>query len=122
MAVVLVVDDHAGVAGAVAALVREAGFDAAVAHSGPEALAFARDHLVGFIVLDVCMPRVSGLDVLRTLRSGGEYPDPPPVAMFSASNTGRAEALRLGAVAFILKEDAADLLPLIERHVGATQW
>ena len=116
MAVVLVVDDNPNTAVAVAAMVRYAGFDAAVAHTGPEALAFVSRHPVALVVLDVAMPGMGGLDVLRALRSGGAYRDPPPVAMFSADETAREESLRLGAVGFACKSDGGTLLPLIERH------
>jgi CheY-like chemotaxis protein len=116
MAVVLVVDDHPGMAVAVAAMARCAGFDAAVAHSGREALAYICGHPVDFVVLDVSMPGMSGLDVLRALRSGGAYRDPPPVGMFSADESARDESMRLGAVGFVCKSDGGTLLPLIERH------
>ena len=118
MAVVLIVDDHPGVAGAVAALVKSAGFEAEVVHSGADALAVVREHAVDFMVLDVSMPGMSGLDVLRALRSG-DYGDVPPVAILSAGDHGRDEALRLGAVAFVHKADADELPPLIERHAEA---
>jgi CheY-like chemotaxis protein len=119
MAVVLVVDDHPGVAGAVAALLRASGFEAEVVHSGAEALASVRDHPVDFMLLDVSMPGMSGLDVLRALRSGGEFTEPPPVAMLSAGDHGREESLRLGAVAFVQKADADEVPSLIERYVKA---
>ena len=118
MAVVLVVDDHPGMAGAVAAVVRGAGFDAAVAHSGPDALAFVRGRGADFVVLDVMMPGMSGVEVLRALRSGGEYGDPPPpVVMFSAGEFGREESMQLGAVGFVSKGETDNLLSLIERHL-----
>ena len=117
MAMVLVVDDNPNMAVAVAAMVRYAGLDAAVAHTGPEALAFASRHPVALVVLDVGMPGMGGLDVLRALRAGGAYGDPPPpVVMFSADEAARPEALRLGAAGFACKSDGGSLLPLIERH------
>ena len=116
MPLVLVVDDHPGVTAAVAALVRSAGFDAAVVHTGPEAPAYVCRHSVDLVVLDVSMPGMSGLDVLRALRSGGAYRDPPPVAMFSADESTREASIRLGAVGFVRKTDPSTLLPLIERH------
>ena len=120
MAIILVVEDHPPLASAVAGMVRCSGFDAAIVHSGPEALTFMLGRRVDFIVLDVRMPGMSGLDVLRALRSGsGAYPDAPPVAMFSADETARPEAMRLGAVGFVDKTQSGTLLPLIERHVSA---
>src|SRR5688500_18066658 len=118
MAVVLVVQDHPALAVAVAAMVQCSGLDAAIVHSGPEALTFVLGRRVDFIVLDVRIPGMSGLDVLRALRSGsGAYPDPPPVAMFSADETAREEAMRLGAVGYVCRSDSGILLPLIKRHL-----
>ena len=120
MAVVLVVEDNPALAVAVAEMVQCSGFEATVARSGPEALTFILGrHPVDFVVLDERMPGMSGLDVLRALRSdSGAYPNPPPVAMFSADETAREEAIRLGAVGFVCKPDCGTLLPLIERHVS----
>jgi CheY-like chemotaxis protein len=118
MPVVLVVDDHPSVAAAVAATLRCAGFDAVVAHGGPQALTFVLSRPVDFVVLDAHMPGMSGPQVLAALRSGsGAYRDPPPVAVFSADDTAREESLRLGAVGFVGKGDCDALVPLIERHV-----
>ena len=113
MAVVLVVDDHPAIAAALAATVRLSGYQVAVTHSGPEALAFLLRHAADLMVLDVSMPGMSGLDVLRALRSGGGYPNPPPVVMFSASEAARDESFRLGAAGFILKTEPDTLVPQI---------
>ena len=65
----LVVDDHPGIAQAVAAMVRSCGCEAAVVHSGREAMDFLRAARVDLVILDVSMPDgMSGLDVLRRLR------------------------------------------------------
>lgn len=117
MPLILVVDDHPVIAVAVRAVLRCAGLDSAVAQSGLEALEFLRHHVVDFVVLDVVLPGMSGLEVLRALRSGGEHANPPPVAMFSVDEMTRDESMRLGAVGFVCKADSATLLPLIQRHV-----
>jgi DNA-binding response OmpR family regulator len=114
---VLVVEDHPAMAVAVAAMVRCRGFDSKVTHNGADALEFLRHHEVSFVVLDVSLPGISGLDVLRRLRSSSEYGDPPPVAMFSADEAAREESMRLGAVGFVCKTDSGVLLPLIEQHM-----
>ena len=116
VAVVLVVDDHPLVADAVSELLRSEGYEAATAHGGEAALAFIRDRPVDLVVLDVTMPGMSGLDVLRSLRDGGLVPG-LPVVMFSARDQGRADALQLGAVGFALKCDIDGLLGLVARHL-----
>ena len=116
MAVVLVVDDHPLVADAVSQLLRSEGYEAATAYSGEAALAFVRDHAVDLVVLDVSMPGMSGLDVLRSLRDGGLVPG-LPVVMFSARDHGRQDALRLGAVGFVLKGETGKMLALVAQHL-----
>ena len=118
MADVLVVDDHISMAQAVAAMVRMSHHDAAVVHSGQAALDHIASHHVDLVVLDVSMPGMTGLDVLRELGASGRLVD-LPVVMFSASKEYREEARRLGAVEFVLKHEADELPTLIDRYTSA---
>ena len=115
MAFVLIVDDKPDIAAAVGSLIRDGGHEVAIAHSGAAALHVLHDRPVDLMVLDVVMPGMSGMDLLRSPaahdRLGGTA-----VAMFSANDEHRDEALRLGAVGYVLKEHFEDLLRLVERH------
>ena len=115
MAAVLVVDDDAVVATAVAAVVKLLSHEVATVHSGSAALEFIRSRPVDLVVLDVCMPGMSGLDVLRSLRADGTVPG-LPVIMFSAFDDAREDAMRLGATAFAIKGDSDGLVDLIMQH------
>ena len=110
----LVVDDHPGIAQAVAAMVRSSGCEAAVVHSGEAAMDFLRTHRVDLVVLDVSMPGMSGLEVLREMGAEGMLPG-TPVLMFSASEEHRERSLMLGATGFVLKHEADDLAERIGR-------
>ena len=112
---VLVVDDHPAVAQAVAELVRLSGCEADVVHDGEAALAFLRTGRVELVLLDVSMPGVSGLDVLRTMGAEGLL-GATSVVMFSAEEGYRNKAMMLGAAGFVLKHEADDLVAEIERH------
>ena len=83
MSMVLVVDDNPDACHMLAKLIRHVNGDAACASSGEEALAFVREHHVDLMILDVMMPGMDGLEVLRQIRA-----DPQtaklPVVMFSA--------------------------------------
>ena len=114
MASVLIVDDKPDIAAAVAALMDRDGHDAAVAHSGPAALRILHERPVDLMVLDVVMPGMSGIDVLRSLAEGGTL-NRTAVAMFSANDEYRDEALRLGAVDYVLKEHFDELTGLVRR-------
>ena len=44
------------------------GYDVTVAHDGELALELIRDHQFDLVLLDVMMPGLNGLEVLKTLR------------------------------------------------------
>lgn len=65
---VLVVDDEPVLAELVSMALRYEGWDIATAGDGAAAIALARDNPPDVVVLDVMLPDMSGLDVLRLLR------------------------------------------------------
>jgi CheY-like chemotaxis protein len=78
-----------------------------MAADGPEALAFIRSYPPDqplLVVLDVMMPGMGGIDVLREIRADPKI-EHTPVVMFSAGfNVAyRDEAITLCAAAWILK-------------------
>jgi CheY-like chemotaxis protein len=119
VAKILIVDDHPGMADAVAATVRSERYDAAVVYGGADALEYIRTRPVDLVVLDAMMPGVSGFDVLEALRSEGAA-GRPPVVMYSGNDLARDQSLRLGAVAFVSKVEPAQLLEAIDEHTGRT--
>ncbi len=62
---VLIIDDDAGERTRVASLIAGGSFDVASAASGKEGLALLRRRRFDAVVLDLVMPEMSGLDVLR---------------------------------------------------------
>src|SRR5439155_4003368 len=72
---ILVVGDDEGLRTSIAAVLGAAGFGVELAADGHEALAVAREHLVQAVVLDVCLPGLSGYEVCRTLKEA--RPDLP---------------------------------------------
>jgi DNA-binding response OmpR family regulator len=78
---VLVVEDEPGLAHLVETHLREKGFAASIAGDGRAALALARDEDFDMVVLDLGLPDIDGLRVLRELRRRGEE---MPVLVLSA--------------------------------------
>ncbi|MCW2997377.1 MAG: hypothetical protein JWN65_926 [Solirubrobacterales bacterium] len=78
---VLVVDDEADIADLVAARLRSFGVRADIAHSGPQALERLRAERYDALTLDILMPDMSGLEVLRTLRGDPELLHLPVVVV-----------------------------------------
>ena len=90
---VLVVEDHAKLALAIAAVLRREGMAADVAFDGSDALAKADVNRYDVIVLDRDLPGVHGDEVCRKLASGGGGSG---VLMLTASAHHRGQGRRPG--------------------------
>lgn len=68
-----------------------------------DAVRTIREHAPDVVLLDVRMPRVNGLEVLRELQT---FPTPPAVAMLTTFDTDEyvGQAMELGAAGFLLKD------------------
>ena len=109
MATILVVDDNPSVARMMARLLESKGHRAILAPDGPAALDAVRTSSppVDLILLDMMMPDMDGLEVLRRLKAEPARPDSskPPVIMFSAMDDPKvvAAALDCGAREYWVK-------------------
>ena len=74
MTTVLVVDDDPTVTEVLSRYLEREGIDAQVAGTGEEALQVAGDAWPDLVVLDLMLPGISGMDVLRELRARAEVP------------------------------------------------
>ena len=79
---ILVVDDEPDVLTLVKVQLESEGFQVHTVESGREALEFLGEKEVDLLILDVVMPGMSGLDVLRKIRSGEK--SSLPVVVFTA--------------------------------------
>jgi DNA-binding response OmpR family regulator len=96
------VEDDRRLAEIVAGYVSRAGCEVRVATDGPEALAASRTQRMDLIVLDLMLPGVSGLEVLRRLRAEGSQ---VAVVVLSAlgEDEDRVVGLERGADDYIVK-------------------
>ncbi|MFI5289237.1 MAG: response regulator transcription factor [Polyangia bacterium] len=105
------------------------GFRVVTARDGAEGLKLARQHRPDLIVLDVMLPKLTGLEVIRALRT--EDPDTPIVVLSAKDQEGdKVLALSLGADDYVTKPfGIAELLARIRaalrrqrrREVGTAQ-
>jgi len=101
---VLIVDDERAIRRLLATVVADAGFSAAEAASGEEALQFLQTRLADLILMDVLMPGVDGFDTVRILKSQSRYAAIPILFMSQLPERNRvAFASQTGAVAFMPK-------------------
>jgi DNA-binding response OmpR family regulator len=111
---VLLVEDEARVADFLHRGLRAEGYALTIARDGEEGLALALTGDFAVIVLDLMLPRLSGLDVCQRLRAAGRL---TPVLMLTAIDAveKRVEGLRRGADDYLGKPFAFDeLLARIE--------
>ncbi|MRG91836.1 sigma-54-dependent transcriptional regulator [Polyangium spumosum] len=111
---VLVVDDEENLRVVVRSFLKRDGYEVEVAPGVEEALALLESFGPDFILTDVRMPRLGGLDLLATLKAKG---DPATVIVMSAyGNVDLAlEAMKAGAYDYIQKPFKAEELLLTLR-------
>ncbi len=100
----LVVDDNEVNRDLLSRRLVSAGYAVAGAASGPEALAALEEGRFDLVLLDVMMPEMDGLEVLRRIRARFGVSE-LPVVMASALGDSRnlVDALRLGANDYVIK-------------------
>jgi two-component system, OmpR family, phosphate regulon response regulator PhoB len=114
---VLVVDDEPDISALVAYHLARASYRVRTAGSGAEALASVESQAPDLIVLDLMLPGMSGLEVLRELRGRAECAAIPVVLLTARrEERERIEGLRLGADDYVAKPFSPQELVL---RVGA---
>ena len=98
---ILVVEDEESYQEALLAGLSREGFDVELASDGAEALDRFMDHRPDLVLLDLLLPRISGIDVFRRMRAIA----PVPIIIVSALNseTDIVLGLELGAEDYIAK-------------------
>ena len=71
---VLVVEDEKGISGFIRAILTANGYDVILAHTGAEAFSMISSHCPDLIVLDLGLPDMDGIEVLRSLRGWSSLP------------------------------------------------
>jgi DNA-binding response OmpR family regulator len=111
---VMIVEDDAAIAEGLALNLKLQGYRAAVAEDGEVAVARIASERPDLILLDISLPKRSGISVLDMLRTGG---DQVPVVVLSArqDESDKVAALRLGADDYVTKPFAlAELLARVD--------
>ena len=118
MARILVVDDEPGIRRFVSRALERDGHAVTTTGTGPDAIRLAADEDYALIVLDLILPGVSGLDVLRTVLA--THPG-QRVLMLSAIGDAatKVECFQNGAVDYLAKPFAvAELVARVRVRVG----
>ena len=99
----LVVDDEPTIGDVLARYLRREGFRTRVALDGPQALAMSAESCPDLVILDIMLPGIDGLEVMRRLRLREQ--EAPAVILLTAKGeeSDRIAGLRRGADDYVVK-------------------
>jgi CheY-like chemotaxis protein len=85
----------------------KAGYSVMHAGDGDEGLRIARENMPDLILLDMMLPKLSGLDVLRALKADVLVKHIPVVVLSGLGQANEAKLLKEGAAAFLVKSETS---------------
>ena len=121
---ILLVEDSRFLRRAGERALEKAGYEVLTAADGEEALKIAQDAIPSLILLDMMLPKLSGLEVLRTLKQGAATKDIPVIILTGLSERNKEKLLQEGAVSYVeksdtlLEKDSAVLIQAVARALG----
>lgn len=120
---VLAVDDEPGILRLIKLELTPQGFRVLTAESAAEAMEVAQEYRPDIALLDIVMPDMSGLELMRELRERGDL----PVILLTAkgSDSDKVRGLEMGADDYLAKPFSPDELSarvraVLRRAVGST--
>lgn len=103
---VLIVEDEASIIRALEEKLHHSGFDVLVARNGEEGLSLAMSEKPDCILLDIIMPRMDGMTMLRELRKNDWGREAKVIMLTNLSDGDYAhEAAESGAYDYLIKAD-----------------
>ena len=106
MARVLIIEDDELIRRMYQKILSFRGHDVSTAANGEEGIEQARTYKPTLILLDIMMPKLNGLDMLKQLKALPELEHIPVIILTNLMGTADAEAaLSAGAIKYIVKSD-----------------
>jgi DNA-binding response OmpR family regulator len=97
----------------------KAGYEVISAGDGEAGLRSAQETIPDLILLDMLLPKITGLDVLKDLKSDARTKDIPVIVLSGLSQANEGRLMQEGAAAFFKKSektldnDSADLIEAV---------
>jgi two-component system nitrogen regulation response regulator NtrX len=112
---VLIVDDEESIRASLSMIFEYEGYECMLAANGAAALKMAEAEDVDLVLLDIKMPQMDGMEVLKRLKA---LRVSPPVVILSGHGTVKTavEATKLGAFDFIEKPPESERILLVARN------
>jgi len=117
---ILVVEDEKELSDVLAGRLKEGGFLVAVAYDGKEALDKIAKEKPDLILLDLVMPVLDGIGVLKELQSSFETKDIPVIVLTNLLSEEKiAQVLEAGGTHYLVKSDytADDVIAAVKKRL-----
>ncbi len=104
---ILIIDDDPDIQDIYAEVLKEAGYEVTQARDGQEGLEKAQSGGYDLILLDIMMPKIDGMTLLKKLREHPSEVYNGPIFVLSQLNQGDiiSQAMSLGAKGYFVKSD-----------------
>ena len=120
---ILIAEDEPNIVISLEFLLKEAGYEVAIARDGSQALRLAGALRPDLIVLDVMLPALNGFDVCRRLRGSREGKDTKVLMLTARGRDSEVEkGMAAGADAYMTKPFATrELMKVVAELLGPGQ-
>jgi two-component system KDP operon response regulator KdpE len=98
---ILVIEDEETISHFISTVLNNNGYESVQAHTGSEAMSMISSHCPDLVILDLGLPDMDGLDILRQIREWSSLP--VIVVSARAHETDKVTALDLGADDYLTK-------------------
>jgi two-component system, NtrC family, nitrogen regulation response regulator NtrX len=99
---ILIIDDEPGIRTVLSDILEDENYSVVTAKDGYEGVVALREHTIDLVILDVLLPNIGGIDVLKEIKR--EYEDIEVIVISGHANIDIAvRAVKLGAFDFVEK-------------------
>ena len=118
---VLIVEDEGAMQRALKNKLEGAGYEVLLANDGAEALDQIKGTKPDLMLLDLIMPKLDGISVLREIKANEDLKEVPVIILTNLSSGDKvAEAMQLGTFDFLVKANYSldDVLGKVKDRIG----
>ena len=117
---ILAVDDSASIRQMVSFTLKSAGYDVVEAVDGQDGLDKAKSTRPDVVTMDLTMPRMDGLTLIKNLRATPQYASTPILMLTTESSDAmKAQGRAAGATGWLVKPfDPQKLIEVVRKVIG----
>ncbi len=120
MSTILVIDDEPGIRDVLSDVLKDEGYEILTAEDGLAGLDLLAAHAADLVFLDVWLPNLGGIDVLKRIRE--QFPEVEVVMISGHASIGLAvQAVKFGAIDFLEKPLSLERVITVARNAVAMQ-